>query len=142
MNKSDNELYQLCQTIVSCGELTEDTIRQLSEYLNSSPNASTSWPGNLLIKPLQKVWKDGIIDESELESLSALLNSIVQAVPEKKPSIERKIPKKKSVKKTEALSARNWIWILLAIIAFIISQFTGCGRRRRRGSFFRSRRRR
>ena len=99
MRREDNDLFQLCQAIISCGELSEDSIRQLSEYINNSPNASESWPGNLLIKPLQKVWKDGVVDEAELKSLSELLESIVQPVSRKQPSIEKQITATQSVKK-------------------------------------------
>ena len=139
MRREDNDLFQLCQAIISCGELSEDSIRQLSEYINNSPNASESWPGNLLIKPLQKVWKDGVVDEAELEYLSELLESIVQPVSRKQPSIEKQITATQSVKKTKRnrretdnLSTRNFGFVLLAVVVIVISEVSGCGRRRRR----------
>ena len=139
MRREDNDLFQLCQAIISCGELSEDSIRQLSEYINNSPNASESWPGNLLIKPLQKVWKDGVVDEAELEFLSELLESIVQSVSRKQPSIEKQITATQSVKKTKRnrretdnLSTRNFGFVLLAVVVIVISEVSGCGRRRRR----------
>ena len=139
MRREDNDLFQLCQAIISCGELSEDSIRQLSEYINNSPNASESWPGNLLIKPLQKVWKDGVVDEAEREYLSELLESIVQPVSRKQPSIEKQITATQSVKKTKRnrretdnLSTRNFGFVLLAVVVIVISEVSGCGRRRRR----------
>ena len=143
MKREDNDLFQLCQAIISCGELSEDSIRQLSEYINNSPNASESWPGNLLIKPLQKVWKDGVVDEAELEYLSELLESIVHPVSRKQPSIEKQITATQSVKKTKRnrretdnLSTRNFGFVLLAVVVIVISEVSGCGRRRRRGSWW------
>jgi len=143
MKREENDLFQLCETIISYGELTEDSIRQLSEYINNSPTASESWPGNLLIKPLQEVWKDGVVDEVELESLSKLLESIVQPVSQKQTSTEKQIFAEASVqkakrnrKKTGNLSTRNWGFVFVAIVVIVISEVSGCGRRRRRGSSF------
>tara|TARA_B100000519_G_scaffold195306_1_gene200204 strand:+ start:506 stop:931 length:426 start_codon:yes stop_codon:yes gene_type:complete len=141
MNNKDNELFQLCQAIVDCGEFTEESIRQLSEYINNTPNASSSWPGNLLIKPLQKVWQDGVVDEFELEYLSETLKKIVQPISDEKPSYDSIIQKNEPVKSKNTHSLRNFAWVLLAIPIIIVSQFLGCRRTRRRG-FWRSRRRR
>ena len=143
MKREDNDLFQLCQAIISCGELSEDSIRQLSEYINNSPNASESWPGNLLIKPLQKVWKDGVVDESELESLLELLESIVQPVSRKQPSVEKQIAatqsekrQKRNRRETDSLSTRNFGFVLLAVVVIVISEVSGCGRRKRRRGFW------
>ena len=78
MNQEENDLLQLCQSIVDTGQFSEEDARNLSEYINAAPNVHDSWPGNLLIKPLQKVWEDGVIDSNELEALAELLVSIVQ----------------------------------------------------------------
>ena len=149
MKREENDLFQLCETIISYGELSEDSIRQLSEYINNSPTASESWPGNLLIKPLQEVWKDGVVDKVELESLAKLLESIVQPVSKKQTSTAKQIYAEASVKKTKRnrkktgnLSTRNWGFVLVAIVVVLISEVSGCGRRRRRGSSFWRRRRR
>ena len=143
MKREGNDLFQLCRAIISCGELSEDSIRQLSEYINNSPNASESWPGNLLIKPLQKVWKDGVVDESELESLLELLESIVQPVSRKQPSVEKQIVATQSVKRqkrkrreADSLSTRNFGFVLVAVVVIVISEVSGCGRRRRRRGFW------
>ena len=81
MNYEENDLLQKCQAIISDGKLNEDDVRQLSEYINASPNASDTWLGNQLIGPLQKVWVDGVVDTKELNMLAALLTSIVQREP-------------------------------------------------------------
>ena len=78
MNQEENDLLQLCQSIVDTGQFSEEDARNLSEYINASPNVHDSWPGNLLIKPLQKVWEDEVIDSNELEALAELLVTIVQ----------------------------------------------------------------
>ena len=143
MKREDNDLFQLCQAIISCGELSEDSILQLSEYINNSPNASESWPGNLLIKPLQKVWKDGVVDESELKSLLELLESIVQPVSRKNPSVKKQIAaaqseerQKRNRRETDSLNTRNFGFVLLAVVVIVISEVSGCGRRKRRRGFW------
>ena len=63
MNCEEKDLFQKCQDIISDGKLSEDDVRQLSEYINASPNASDTLIGKQLVGPLQKVWVDGVVDE-------------------------------------------------------------------------------
>jgi len=81
MNYEEKDLFQKCQDIISDGKLSEDEVRQLSEYINASPNASDTLIGKQLVGPLQKVWVDGVVDEGELNMLAGLLISIVHPEP-------------------------------------------------------------
>lgn len=81
MNCEEKDLFQKCQDIISDGKLSEDDVRQLSEYINASPNASDTLIGKQLVGPLQKVWVDGVVDEGELNMLAGLLISIVHPEP-------------------------------------------------------------
>jgi hypothetical protein len=81
MNCEEKDLFQKCQDIISDGKLSEDDVRQLSEYINASPNASDTLIGKQLVGPLQKVWVDGVVDERELNMLAGLLISIVHPEP-------------------------------------------------------------
>ena len=81
MNCEEKDLFQKCQDIISDGKLSEDDVRQLSEYINASPNAADTLIGKQLVGPLQKVWVDGVVDEGELNMLAGLLISIVHPEP-------------------------------------------------------------
>ena len=81
MNCEEKGLFQKCQDIISDGKLSERDVRQLTEYINASPNASDTLIGKQLVGPLQKVWVDGEVDERELNMLAGLLVSIVHPEP-------------------------------------------------------------
>ena len=81
MNCEEKDLFQKCQDIISDGKLSEDDVRQLSAYINASPNASDTLIGKQLVGALQKVWVDGVVDEGELNMLAGLLISIVHSEP-------------------------------------------------------------
>jgi hypothetical protein len=59
------ELLVLCETILEDGELTYNELYALGEWLNEHREASFHWPGNLLVKPLQKAWADSKITKTE-----------------------------------------------------------------------------
>lgn len=81
MKQEDNKIFLLCKKLVNRGKLSEDGVRELSEYINeltsSSEEAATKWPVNLLIVQLQKVWSDEIVNALELGELDKLLATIV-----------------------------------------------------------------
>ena len=77
MNSEKNDLYELCENIVLNDNLNEDSIREIAEYINNTPNASDCWPAKILIDPLKKVWEDGKVDRSEIDSLQNTLEMIV-----------------------------------------------------------------
>ena len=97
-----------------------------------------------LIEPLQKVWKDGIIDEAELDSLTKLLACIVQPKTPKQKTPQAQSLKDSSVKTNKRrrrevgnLRKRQWGLGLVAIVAVLIMRAAGCdtsrrSRRRRR----------
>ena len=77
----DNKVFGLCRKIIEDGKLTEDEVYDLSNFINKQTdacdNVSGKWPANLLIKTLQEVWRDGVLDSKELKTLAELLVSIV-----------------------------------------------------------------
>ena len=77
----DNKVFGLCRRIIEDGKLTEDEVYDLSNFINKQTDEcndeSGKWPTNLLIKPLQEVWQDGVLDSKELNVLAELLVSIV-----------------------------------------------------------------
>ena len=77
MNSEKNELFELCENIILNDNLNEESIREIAEHINNTPNALDCWPANILIDPLKKVWEDGKIDRSEINSLQNTLEKIV-----------------------------------------------------------------
>ena len=77
MNSEKNELFKLCENIILNDNLNEESIREIAEYINNTPNVSDCWPANILIDPLKKVWEDGKIDRLEINSLQNTLEKIV-----------------------------------------------------------------
>ena len=77
----NNKVFGLCRKIIEDGKLTEDEVYDLSNFINKQTDEcddlSGKWPANLLIKPLQEVWQDGVLDSKELKTLAELLVSIV-----------------------------------------------------------------
>jgi hypothetical protein len=77
----DNKVLDLCRRIIEDGKLTEDEVYDLSNFINKQTNEyndeSDKWPTSLLIKPLQEVWQDGVLDSKELKVIAELLVSIV-----------------------------------------------------------------
>ena len=77
----DSNVFNLCEKIIEDGKLTYDEVYDLSELVNQTINKYddqlVKWPTNLLIKPLQEVWKDGALDIEELNIIAELLVSIV-----------------------------------------------------------------
>ena len=77
----DNKVLDLCRRIIEDGKLTEDEVCDLSNFITKQTDecddVSGKWPTNLLIKPLQEVWQDGVVDSKELKVLAELLVSIV-----------------------------------------------------------------
>ena len=78
---TDNSVFDLCQKIIEDGKLTEDEVYDLSDLINQTisdcDDGLINWPTNLLIKPLQAVWKDGALDHEELNIIAELIISIV-----------------------------------------------------------------
>ena len=48
MNSDVESLLQLCKTLINNGNLDEDGVRELSEYINESPEVTKSWPKGFL----------------------------------------------------------------------------------------------
>jgi hypothetical protein len=73
----DNKVLDLCRRIIEDGKLTEDEVYDLSNFINKQTNEyndeSDKWPTSLLIKPLQEVWQDGVLDSKELKVIAELL---------------------------------------------------------------------
>jgi hypothetical protein len=67
------ELLHLCRTITDDGDLTDKELYSLAEWLNEHPDACHSWPGNVLVDPLQRVWADGKINCTELKEMAIVL---------------------------------------------------------------------
>ena len=77
----DNKVFDLCRRIIEDGKLTDAEVYGLSDFINKQTDecsdGSGKWPTSLLIKPLQEVWQDGVLDSKELKVLAELLVSIV-----------------------------------------------------------------
>jgi hypothetical protein len=67
------ELLSLCESIIEDGELTYDEIYHLAEWLNNHEEACGSWPGNLLVAPLQRIWADAKITKTEAREIARLI---------------------------------------------------------------------
>lgn len=67
------DLMVLCETILADGELSGREVYRLSGWLNENREAAQHWPGNLLVKLLQKSWSDGQITTVELQEIGRLL---------------------------------------------------------------------
>lgn len=82
------ELLAVCDAILWDGELNATELYGLAEWLNNHREACFHWPGNLLVKPLQKTWEDGQVTPQELQGIGQILCNI-QA-----ESVRRQIPPK------------------------------------------------
>jgi hypothetical protein len=72
-NYDPTELVSFCESILEDGELTDDEIYRLAEWLNGQREACFHWPGELLVKPLQEIWSDGKVTKTELRQIGRLL---------------------------------------------------------------------
>jgi hypothetical protein len=97
------DLMALCESILSDGELSGREVYRLAQWLNENRDAAQHWPGNLLVKLLQKAWSDGQITTAELQEIGRLLvkvhkewiashaGEVLDAVPAITPEILKKI---------------------------------------------------
>ena len=60
-----SELLVVCESIIEDGELTYDELYKLAEWRSNHREACVRWPGDLLVKPLQKAWADSKITKTE-----------------------------------------------------------------------------
>jgi hypothetical protein len=72
MNKNA-ELIALCQRLTSDGQLSGEEVWILAKWLNDHPEAGESWPGNILVEPLEAAYADGELDLEEMQRMANLL---------------------------------------------------------------------
>ena len=72
----NQQILDICKTILKSGKFNEESLRELTEYINKHPSKNSQWPQKILIEPLQLAWNDGIIDHDELKKLRKLVISI------------------------------------------------------------------
>jgi hypothetical protein len=70
------DLIALCASILDDHEVTSDEAYDLADWLNQHPEATKQWPGESLVKPLQEIWADGVVNRRELHRLARILISI------------------------------------------------------------------
>ena len=69
-------ILDICKTILKSGKFNEESLKELTEYINKHPSKNSQWPQKIMIEPLQLAWNDGIIDHDELKKLRKLVISI------------------------------------------------------------------
>jgi uncharacterized Fe-S cluster protein YjdI len=55
------------------GELTYHELYKLAEWLSNHREACVRWPGDLLVKSLQKAWADSKITKSEARQVARVI---------------------------------------------------------------------
>ena len=72
----NQQILDICKTILKSGKFNEESLKELTEYINKHPSMNSQWPQKIMIEPLQLAWNDGIIDHDELKKLRKLVISI------------------------------------------------------------------
>ena len=71
------ELLGLLKGVLSDGVVERSELEKLNEWCQAHPDVSTEWPGNVLVRRLERVFDDGEITEAERMHLAELLHDLV-----------------------------------------------------------------
>lgn len=79
--RSVDELIGLCKGIQADGIVHPDEADFLSKWLESSHEVIDLWPANILAERIEKIFKDGRVDEEERKELFNLLSEVTGYKP-------------------------------------------------------------
>lgn len=71
-----NQLLGFLQGITADDQLKDAEIVKLTEILAENPEIASQWPGNSIIKRLDTILEDGVIDDEERSDLLVMLKGI------------------------------------------------------------------
>ncbi len=72
-----SEMLGLAKGVLADGVVTDDEAKRLRDWRQEHPDAVEQWPVNILADRLQRIFADGVVDETERRDLAELLQSIV-----------------------------------------------------------------
>ena len=72
-----SEMLGLVKGVLADGKVTSDEAVMLDNWVLSHPDVTSTWPGNILLERLQRIFQDGKISKSEQLDLLELLNDLV-----------------------------------------------------------------
>jgi NAD-dependent DNA ligase len=77
VDRSIHEMLGLVKGVLADGVVSDADARALSNWLSANPDAMRVWPGYVLSSRLRKIFEDGVIDETERQDLTELLEATV-----------------------------------------------------------------
>jgi hypothetical protein len=88
LEQAVDELLGVCKGIISDGQVVPEEADYLKLWLEKHAAYKDFWPANVLSERIAKIYKDGVVDESEQEELAELLGRITGEKPGFKDAIE------------------------------------------------------
>lgn len=76
-DRATDELIGLARGLMADDVLTEPEIILLVEWINANPDACSRFPGTVLIRRLERILEDGVIDEEEVAELEETLRELL-----------------------------------------------------------------
>lgn len=77
LRKSAESLLGICQGLVANGELTEQGVAFLHNWLSENPEIADAWPGYVLRDRLALVLEDGVVTKDEARNLHQVLSAMI-----------------------------------------------------------------
>ena len=75
-SKAQSELTGICLGILADGIVSDDEAVMFRAWLLSRPEAYEAWPFNEVLRRVEKIFEDGIIDDDEREDLKTIMLEI------------------------------------------------------------------
>ena len=72
-----SEMLGLVKGILADGIVTEGEARMLRDWVHRHPDAVATWPGDVLLDRLYRIFADGVVDDFERRDLANLLRELV-----------------------------------------------------------------
>ncbi|MDR1049876.1 MAG: BRCT domain-containing protein [Deltaproteobacteria bacterium] len=74
--RAESEIIGLCKGILADNIVNESEAKFLTKWFKANHEASTTWPGNVLLARLNTIYQDGIVTPEELIDLHLLLKQM------------------------------------------------------------------
>lgn len=78
--KALKELHEFLIEVTNCGSLSEDAVIYLNDWLAENEGLAGNYPYDIIYEAVQKVLEDGIIEQSELDTLSEIFKKQINPV--------------------------------------------------------------
>jgi hypothetical protein len=75
-DRSTSELIGLARGIMADGTVNKAEFDLLVDWLESNPDSLYCYPGNVLLKRVERILEDGVVEQEELDDLGELLRQL------------------------------------------------------------------